>query len=74
MAAYEYEVTTYPADTFKRLVYFCKESGGCTLEEVPQTDVAKLKDVLNEHGKQGWELVQMTFCDDGVMAFWKRAQ
>jgi len=28
--------------------------------------------ILNERGEQGWELVQVSFGKDGVMAFWKR--
>jgi hypothetical protein len=28
---------------------------------------------LNDRGRQGWELVQISFSKDGAMAFWKRA-
>ncbi len=72
MKRFEYEITKYPADTFKQVVYFCSEVGECSVNEVlgDQTDI--LADTLNERGKQGWELVQISFGKDGAMAFWKR--
>jgi hypothetical protein len=29
-------------------------------------------DLLNERGGEGWELIQLLFGKDGVMACWKR--
>jgi hypothetical protein len=40
--------------------------------EVPGVQPSILKSVLNERGEQGWELVQLSFGKDGIMAFWKR--
>jgi len=37
---------------------------------VDQTEI--LGEMLNERGKQGWELVQISFGKEGLMAFWKR--
>jgi len=31
-----------------------------------------LGEMLNERGKRGWELVQISFGKEGLMAFWKR--
>jgi len=31
-----------------------------------------LTDILNNRGSEGWELVQIAFGKDGMMAFWKR--
>ena len=72
MTKFVYEVTKHPADRFKNLVYFCTEKGECTYDELPSDQIKILKDLLNETGSQGWELVQVLFGDDGVVAIWKR--
>jgi hypothetical protein len=72
MKHYEYDITLHAGDSFKQLVYFCTETAECTLEQVPGKQPQMLVDLLNERGKQGWELVQVSFGRDGVMAFWKR--
>jgi len=72
MKQFEYEITQHPADTFKQVVYFCTEAGECTLDEVPRDQTEVLTGVLNERGRQGWALVQVTFGKEGAMAFWKR--
>ncbi|SHI81511.1 hypothetical protein SAMN02745216_00583 [Desulfatibacillum alkenivorans DSM 16219] len=72
MENFEYDVTFYPQDAFSRVVAFCNESGGCTLDKVPETQWSALTAVLNEKGAQGWELVQVGFGKDGCMAIWKR--
>ena len=72
MRRFEYEITKHKEDTFKQVVYFCSETGECTLEEVPGEETKMLSQILNERGNQGWELVQVSFGKDGAMAFWKR--
>ena len=72
MKHFEYEITHHPADTFKQVVYFCTDTGECTLDQVPRDQTATLAEILNERGQQGWELVQVSFGKDGAMAFWKR--
>lgn len=72
MEKFEYEITKHPAETFKRLVYFCSDKGDCGLQEVPADEPQVLVDIMNERGLDGWELVQLLFGKDGVMAFWKR--
>jgi hypothetical protein len=72
MDRYEYEISTHPADTFSRLIYFCSEQGNCTLEGVPAEEPQILVDLLNERGVEGWELIQLLFGKDGIMACWKR--
>ena len=73
MTKFEYEITKHPADEFTHLVYFCTNEGECTVEHVPLDQTAELEKILNERGAQGWELVQVFFGKDGVIAFWKRA-
>jgi hypothetical protein len=72
MERFEYELTTYDADAFDKLVVYCSEQGDCDLAEVPSEEPQKLAKVLNERGEQGWELVQLFFRKDGIVAVWKR--
>ena len=72
MKRFEYEITIHPAETFNRVAYFCSEAGECSINEVPADQTEVLKDTLNELGEQGWELLQISFGRDGIMAFWKR--
>jgi hypothetical protein len=72
MAQFEYEITKHPAEAFHELVYFCSESGECKLKELPSDQLDTLKGVLNEKGEQGWELIQLSYGKDGLIAFWKR--
>ena len=73
MARFEYQITSHPAEQFKRLVYFCGEGGGgCKRDEVPGEELSILGELLNERGGQGWEAYQVKFGQDGVIVFWKR--
>jgi hypothetical protein len=73
MVRFEYEITKHPAEEFNQLIYFCTDEGDCTLNDLPQDQVAMLVDILNKRGDQGWELIEMFFGKDGVIALWKRA-
>lgn len=72
MTVYEYSITKHSSEDFKSLVYFCSEAGACRLEEVTQDQAQKLVDIFNEIGAQGWELVQVNYQQDGMVAIWKR--
>jgi hypothetical protein len=72
MKCFEYDITHHPGETFKQVVYFCTETGECTLDQVPSDETKLLTGILNERGREGWELVQVSFGKDGIMAFWKR--
>ncbi len=72
MERFEYEISTHGGNTFTKLTYFCSEKGECSLEEVPAEEPQILVNLMNERGKQGWELIQLVFGRDGVMTFWKR--
>jgi hypothetical protein len=72
MTRFEYEVTKHPADKFKKLVYFCSEQGECAYDELPADQIESLKDLLNETGSQGWDLVQVLLGSEGIVAIWKR--
>jgi hypothetical protein len=73
MAKFEYEITKHPAEAFNHLVYFCTAHGECNVNDLPADQVKALRGILNEKGAQGWELVQLSFGQDGIVAFWKRA-
>lgn len=72
MKRFEYEITQHLADTFDKVVYFCSKSGQCSIDEVSKYQTKILTNILNNRGKEGWELVQVSFGKDGVMAYWKR--
>jgi hypothetical protein len=42
MTRYEHLITRRPSDEFRNLVYFCSESGECSLEEVGQDQAREI--------------------------------
>jgi len=72
MEKFEYDITRHDAENFIQMVYFCSEQGDCKLEEIPAEEPQMLMDLLNARGRDGWELIQLNFGKDGVLAFWKR--
>ena len=73
MNRFEYEITKHSAKEFKRTNFFCTASGECALGEVPDQETLLLKKLFDDRGNQGWELVQLVFGQDGILAFWKRS-
>jgi len=53
-------------------VFFCSEKGECALDDVPVNQTRRMRDMLNEKGAEGWELVQLFFQESGVVVIWKR--
>jgi len=72
MESYIYEITRHDSKEFTQLVYFCSAQADCTLEQVPGDQVSFLETLMNERGQAGWELIQLEFGQNGVLAFWKR--
>ncbi|OGQ99064.1 MAG: hypothetical protein A2521_00630 [Deltaproteobacteria bacterium RIFOXYD12_FULL_57_12] len=72
MTRFEYEISRHPAEIFNELVIFCTADGTCSLDQVPPDQPEILKNILNERGSEGWELVQVLFGRQGFMAIWKR--
>jgi hypothetical protein len=70
---FEYEITTHPAEELTKLVYFCSDEGECALNDLPPDQLRLLVKLLNRRGDEGWELIEMFFGKDGIVAFWKRA-
>jgi hypothetical protein len=73
MKKFEYEITKHPSSEFKQLVYFCTDMGECNIDQLPADQLAVMEEILNSRGSGGWELIQMSFGEDGVIAFWKRS-
>jgi len=40
--------------------------------QVPYNQTDVLKGLLNDRGEQGWELIQLFFGKDGIVALWKK--
>ena len=74
MKAFEYKITRHPAEAFNDLVYFCSESGECSLDQIPHNQTEILQGILNKEGESGWELIQVSFGRNGIIAFWKKEQ
>ena len=72
MKRFEYKITTHSADTFDKIIYFCSKSGQCDIDEVSKDQTRILTTILNNQGREGWELVQISFGKDGLMVYWKR--
>ena len=72
MKGFQYKITRHPAETFSELVYYCTEGAECSLEQIPHEQTETLQNILNTEGKAGWELVQVSFGSNGIIAFWKK--
>jgi hypothetical protein len=72
MKRFEYNITKHPAELFAELIYYCTETGECTLDQIPQGQTEVLQSLLNGEGESGWELVQVSFGHNGILAFWKK--
>jgi hypothetical protein len=72
MKKFEYRITKHSADRFKHIGFFCTDQGDCGLEQLPEDQLSILGGILNDIGGQGWELVQLNFGSNGVIAFWKK--
>ena len=74
MKRFEYQVTNYPAESYQELIFVCSNSGECKQDRVLGDQIRILAEQLNQNGQEGWELVQLSFGQQGIVAFWKREQ
>ena len=72
MKKFEYSITKHPSSDFEKVGFFCSDQGECGLDQLPSDELSVLEKILNENGIEGWELVQISFGSDGVLAFWKK--
>jgi hypothetical protein len=72
MKTFEYKITKHPAESLSSLVYYCSEAGECTLDQIPRSQEETMQNILNDEGKEGWELLQVSFGKKGFIGFWKK--
>jgi hypothetical protein len=72
MRRFEYQIANYPAQSYGELIYVCSDSGECRQDHVLGDQIRILSEQLDQRGRDGWELVQLTFGKAGIVAFWKR--
>lgn len=72
MKRFEYQITSYPAEAFQELIFVCSNQGECKQDRVLGDQSRILAGQLNQSGQEGWELVQLSFGQPGIVAFWKR--
>ena len=84
MPNWQYKVTVHQAaDIMERLsksvddvpqAIYCDDEGTCYFDEGPNPFTRAIERLLSEIGRQGWELVQVTFRPDQMICFWKQFQ
>lgn len=72
MDRFEFDISRHSAESFTKVAYFCTEKGDCSVEDIPVAEDRALLAILNERGLLGWELVQLFFAENGLIACWKR--
>jgi hypothetical protein len=72
MRHFEYDITRHSAESLNQVIVFCSEGGQCNLEDIPHSQTAIFRNLLNDKGREGWELADIAFGKDGILAFWKR--
>jgi len=60
-------------DQHNNIVYACRSAGECEIHDVGTEQIENMSRLLNEMGNEGWELVQFSFHQSGVVSFWKRS-
>jgi len=83
---WEYEITTHTAGEVLKVreelghppdpqgpdVVYCDTEGVCFFDEAPNPYVEAIVHILNEKGKEGWELVQIAFRQNDFICIWRR--
>jgi hypothetical protein len=72
MKEFVYEISFHPLQVESKMRIFCSAEGDCSVEDVPDSDSMAVIRVLNERGRDGWELIEILFGRDGYICFWKR--
>jgi hypothetical protein len=73
MSFFEYQITKHSVQEFSKIKYFCTSEGECSIDDLPEDQVEIFVGFLNKRGAEGWELIEIFFGKDGIVAFWKRA-
>ena len=79
MKTWEYQITRYHLKDFIReeemdpAAFYCDQRGQCFLHDTSREGADMIRDVLNQEGRKGWELVQFGYHQKELMCVWKRA-
>ncbi|MGD2104370.1 MAG: hypothetical protein PVJ55_04555 [Anaerolineae bacterium] len=82
MPSWRYKITVHEAeeildhlgttvDEIPRAIY-CDDEGACYFDEGPNPLTQAIEHVLDDVGRQEWELVQVAFRPDQMICFWKQ--
>lgn len=82
MMAWEYKVTNHIIEELKKCVdssdnkkvFSCDEAGKCMVNDVCKIGTETLASVLNEQGKEGWELIMTNYHHGELLCIWKRPE
>jgi hypothetical protein len=66
------EARGFAEDNPESRVLFCVEKGGCYFDEAPDPYLESIKDILNERGQSGWELVELIFRQREMLCVWRK--
>jgi len=68
----EMEELGYAGSESASPVILCDTQGECVFDDAPDPLRETIVALLNERGSDGWELVQIIFRDQELVAFWKK--
>ena len=77
MARWSYKASNHKlAETFSESerVIECDAKGQCLVHDLPEKNQEVLEKILNEEGKQGWELVQCYYHGGDMFCLWKKEE
>jgi len=80
MKTWEYDISFHSMDDLgltnvdfpEDQVIACDTEGHCFFSDVLRPYMDVFKNVLNDRGVQGWELVQISYHKGSLVCFWKR--
>lgn len=86
MVHWAYDITAHPAEEVLKVreglgyapdpsgprIVYCDTEGECFFDEAPNPYVEAVVHILNEKGKEGWDLVQIAFREGDFICIWRR--
>ena len=84
MTRWRYRITTHTVpDILERVsgleqaedvppTIFCDDQGACYFDAAPNRLTDAIQALLDQVGEEGWELVQIAFRPQELVAFWKQ--
>lgn len=77
MARWSYKASTHKlADMLSESdrVISCDDKGHCLVHDLPEKNLELLEKVLNEEGKEGWEMIQCHYHAGDLFCLWKKEE